>query len=357
MLTLSIPGKLLLAGEYAVLEPGYPCLVMAVNRFVTVEAFASSRHLLTLPSLGLSDVEWHAADGYVEMMPNNPRLRFVKQAIETVMQYIDEPERLSKQPFSMVVTSNLDEPESGMKLGLGSSAAVVVAVISALLELYGHPRDPIKLFKLAAITHLQVQGNGSGADIAASVFGGIIRYTTFNPVWLTRQLEHSSIPTLVNGDWPYFTYEQVEWPEALALSIGWTKSTSRTGPLVAKIQDFQTAYPEEYGIFLRASREAVDGLVQSLRSGQWRMAMEAIRANRMALLKLGEQAGVPIETPAISRLISIAEKYGGVGKSSGAGGGDCGIAVLDRKESVPALHRNWSQSEILPLDLEPFGGS
>src|SRR5690625_6487725 len=70
--------------------------------------------------------------------------------------------------ITLTIKSELDD-ESGVKYGLGSSAAVVTSVISALLTQF-LPEEPsaMLIFKLAAISHVKTQGSGSGADVAAS---------------------------------------------------------------------------------------------------------------------------------------------------------------------------------------------
>ena len=36
MIEVTTPGKLFIAGEYAVVEPGHPAIIVAVDQFVTV---------------------------------------------------------------------------------------------------------------------------------------------------------------------------------------------------------------------------------------------------------------------------------------------------------------------------------
>ena len=59
----------------------------------------------------------------------------------------------------------------GRSMAQGSSAAVTVATIKALAKFYDLKMSKDQIFKLAAIAHLDVQGNGSLGDIAASVMG------------------------------------------------------------------------------------------------------------------------------------------------------------------------------------------
>ena len=81
--------------------------------------------------------------------------------------------------YDMKVTSELDN-SNGRKYGLGSSGAVTVATVKALNEYYQLGLDLMTQFKLAALAHLDVQGNGSCGDIAASCFGGWIAFSTFD---------------------------------------------------------------------------------------------------------------------------------------------------------------------------------
>ena len=71
------------------------------------------------------------------------------------------------------------------KLGLGSSAAATVALIKMIVKLLGKGENPSLLLELALAAHRDFsKGLGSGADIAASIFGQTISYqiTDTNPV-------------------------------------------------------------------------------------------------------------------------------------------------------------------------------
>jgi phosphomevalonate kinase len=86
------------------------------------------------------------------------------------------------------------------------------------------------------------------------------------------------------------------------------------------------------------------------KTGNSSLVLEGITSNRRALIQLGQQAGVPIETPSLSALAEAAERLGGAGKSSGAGAGDCGIALID-KSQANQLYTSWREVDIQPLSL------
>ena len=82
-------------------------------------------------------------------------------------------------------TSSYIDAQSGKKLGLGSSAAIIVALVAAIKNC----DDPEKIKLLTHKAHKQLQGGlGSGADVATSLFGGLIKYqqenyTTKSLIW------------------------------------------------------------------------------------------------------------------------------------------------------------------------------
>lgn len=61
-----------------------------------------------------------------------------------------------------------------------------------------------------------------------------------------------------------------------------------------------------------------------------------------------------IFTPQLERLCAIADSIGVVAKPSGAGGGDCGVAVLDADAGgvADALNERWPRAGIQPLHLD-----
>nr|WP_261785767.1 MULTISPECIES: hypothetical protein [Corynebacterium] len=73
--------------------------------------------------------------------------------------------------------------------------------------------------------------------------------------------------------------------------------------------------------------------------------------------EIATQRGVAIETPALRTLITTALEEGWWAKSSGAGGGDCGIALAAPGVNPRALHERWTAAGIRPLNLHvsPMG--
>jgi len=348
---VKVPGKLLVAGEYAVLEKNQVAVVTAVSRYVTVTVTPSDQFYLQLPSLGIRDVTWTYKNNQIHTSIDDPKLKFIKAAIFAVYNYLDETAQLPKEPFTLLVESELDEETSGKKFGLGSSAAVVVGIVKALFQMAGDFSKET-VFKAAAVAHFMAQGSGSGADVAASTFGGIIRYTSFHPQWMAEQLKSGvKLKALIDHRWPYFSWSRLELPSDASFCVGWTRSPVGTAPLIRKMDDFKEKNPSVFQSFLQETAEAVSTFIDGVQEKNTDLTIKGIKLNRAALVRLGKEANIPIETQALKQLADIAEAYGGAGKPSGAGGGDCGIALVKGREQIDLLQAAWRNADILPLPL------
>ena len=130
--TAKAPGKLVLLGEYAVLE-GAPALVMGVNRYARVRIAAQSggECAVTAPDLGLKQIpmrigagglpDWKGAGDHAA------KLRLVDQVLRGLAHESLAP--AEGRGFSLHLDT-ADFFEAGaappVKLGLGSSAALTV---------------------------------------------------------------------------------------------------------------------------------------------------------------------------------------------------------------------------------------
>jgi phosphomevalonate kinase len=346
---IKVPGKLMIAGEYSVLEPDRRAIVVAVNRYMNAEIKKNERNLLSLPQLGLNNVTWDSDGVEVNFSSSDSKLTFIRNAISTFNSFIEE-NSIHPRPFSLLITSELDDI-SGKKYGLGSSAAVVVTTITSLFKFYELQPTAELIYKLSAIAHFKTQGNGSCADIAASTYGGWIQYAAFTSTWLLDELrKETPIRKIVEQRWPSLLIANITPPRDLILCVGWTGNVASTAPMVTKINQLRGSRPTEYVNFIESSEKAVSKLIESFEKNDVKSAITSLRQNREAIKQLSDSAKVNIETPKLKTLIQLANKYGS-GKTSGAGGGDCGIAFVQDEKDAKHLHNEWNLEDILPLHL------
>ena len=250
----------------------------------------------------------------------------------------------------MKIDSELDSP-SGKKYGLGSSAAVTVATVKALCQYYGLNVTLDQLFKLAAIAHFEVQGNGSLGDIATSVFGGWLEYHSFDRQWLKTARHNYSLSELLAKTWPGLKIKSLPVFDRLNLLIGWTGSPASTSNLVDKVELSKEERRKKYLKFVHESSKCVEQMETSFQKHDLPGIQQCLRKNRNLLENLHEITGVEIETPTLKYLIKSAESFGGAAKTSGAGGGDCGIVLIDSSIDTTPLLDEWTKHDIIPLDL------
>ena len=218
--TGSAPGKLYIAGEYAVVEPGHRAVLVALDRFITVRAAAaegSGRISSDLYEDG--PLTWRRRAGDSMAQAPDRAGDYVISAIRAVERMVLETGG-GLRLFDLDISSELDDA-GGRKLGLGSSAAVTVAAVRAVAGLYGLPLDDLAVYKLALLATDAVQPIGSGGDIAAAAFTGWVAYASPDRAWLRRARTRMSTGELVRARWPRLSIRRLPAPD-LRLRAGWT---------------------------------------------------------------------------------------------------------------------------------------
>jgi len=341
----------MVAGEYAVLEPNQSLVVTAVNRFIFVNIKSSKSNKLSLTDFQLNEINWTYDYGKMRLDLEDKRTSFVQEAMEVTFTYLEE-QSVPITPVHMTIKSELDD-ESGNKYGLGSSAAVVTGVVTALLTKYLH-EEPSKdlIFKLSAIAHVKVQGSGSGADIAASTYGGMLEYKSFQANWLLNEIKQTNkVTQIIKKSWKYLHIKKLNFPKDWHMLVGWTGSPASTAKLVPQVLAYKDKNEENFTNFLGKSAKAVIAILSGIETKNIDRFYLGIKQNRQALAEIGQLADVPIETPLLYELQKIAEEEGGAGKLSGAGGGDCGIAFTDQQERIKKIKKKWEEYGIQNLEM------
>ena len=351
MIRVQAPGKLFIAGEYAVVEPGEPAVLVAVDRYVTVELSEShDRGRISSEQYGRLPVVWTREDDRVVADQDHRPFDYVFSAVTTLEQLVAE-RRLTPRFYDIRISSELDDV-SGRKFGLGSSAAVTVATVRALDEFYGLGLGPVERFKLALLATVRVSPNASGGDIAACTFGGWIAYSAPDRADVLAAWRAEGVSATLAHDWPGFSVRRLREPEGLRLVVGWTGQPASTERLVGSVQHRKAPEETHYAAFLADSRACVRALVAALEAQDAPAASAALRRARAVLGDLASRAGLEIETPALTALCESAAEIGAAAKSSGAGGGDCGIVLAPAGADVGRMLREWEQHDIRHLAVE-----
>jgi phosphomevalonate kinase len=261
------PGKVVLSGAYAVLH-GAPAIVSAVARYVTVDTSRPAE--LVTPEV-----------------------------------------RAALEPGEQAPWFDASElRQDGRKLGLGSSAAILVASLYAL-DCEANPghseiHRKARISARARQAHHLAQGGGSGVDIAASTLGGTLLY----------QLR----PTGIHS-------RSLHLPPAAQVEIWTCPVSASTRDLLSAVAELARRAPSLHHETMAEQTQASEQAVDAVFADRAEAFIAALRAQQRALTTLGSAAGVPIVTKELAALGPVAEAEGGVLLPAGAGGGDIALFV------------------------------
>ena len=323
-------GKLYWAGEYAILEPGQLALIKAIPIYMTAEIKASNNYRLYSDMFSYS----------VDLRPDSS-YTLIQETVALVEEYLTA-QGVELQPFSLDIRGKMER--DGKKFGLGSSGSVVVLVIKAMLAFYERLADRELLFKLASAVLLKRGDNGSMGDIACIVSENLVLYQSFDREKVADWLEKEELQAVLDRDWG-FLIESIEPGLEFDFLVGWTKEVAVSSHMVKQIKNHMDAS------FLQASKETVANLVKALQTGHEEKVIEQLEQASLLL----EDLSSDIYTPSLRQLKNASRDLKAVAKSSGAGGGDCGIALSFDQDSTTLLKKRWADLGIEFLYQERIG--
>ena len=290
----SAPGKIVLSGEYAVLWDA-PAVCMAVNRraVATVSPSADGECRLETPGFDSMD-----------------RYR--------VLDALLGGERPANQ-YTLDTTAFF---EAGRKTGIGSSAALTVALAAAISA-------STDVADMAMAAHHRLQGGqGSGVDVAAAVHGGLIEYT---------RSEARARP--------------LPWPDGLAYRVIWTGVPASTERQLAKLAAAATG-PSRSALLLAAPR-----MCEAWRSGDAAAVLAEYVPYIGVLRQFSIDHDLGIFDAGHDELTDAAMVDGLVYKPAGAGGGDIGVLFGRSDDELDAFLQRHARlvNGILDCELDPAG--
>ena len=330
MIAVKTCGKLYWAGEYAILEPGQLALIKAIPIYMKGEIAFSDSYCI------YSDM----FDFAVDLTPN-PAYSLIQETISLVEDFLVNRGQ-TLRPFSLEIRGKMER--EGKKFGLGSSGSVVVLVVKALLALYNLSIDQDLLFKLASAVLLKRGDNGSMGDLACIVAEDLVLYQSFDRKKVAAWLQEESLATVLERDWG-FSISQVQPGLECDFLVGWTKQVAVSSQMVKQIKQNIDQN------FLTSSKATVVTLVEALEQGHAEKIIEQVETASQLL----EGLSPDIYTPSLRQLKQASQDLLAVAKSSGAGGGDCGIALSFDAQSTETLKNRWANLGIELLYQERIG--
>jgi phosphomevalonate kinase len=133
------------------------------------------------------------------------------------------------------------------------------------------------------------------------------------------------------------------------LLVGWTGTPASTATLVQRYLAARNGGAAKRAVFVQDSRACVAMFLQAL--GQGTVSEAALNSNGDIIEQLGAALGMTLATSRLRTLVALARQQGAGAKLSGAGGGDCGIALTRQPAVADRIRDAWRAAGIVPLDL------
>ncbi|MDX2013987.1 MAG: phosphomevalonate kinase [Myxococcaceae bacterium] len=336
--TLSAPGKLFLAGEYAVLWGGLARVLAVGPRARAFVRPRTDRRVDVLLAEGRLSGDATPA-GVRWETPPTPGFQFVARTLDLALRAVGQDGPGFSVAFESSPTVN------GHKLGFGSSARACVLAAEAARVAMGATFDALKL---ALVAHASAQGGkGSGADVAACFAGDVVRYRRADVSALLTAANAGGFGGALARSTPVDLW-RVSSPR-LPLLYVFTGQSASTPGLIAEVERrLDEAARQRFVAQSDALGQALDEALGRGDFGATRAATDALQA---LLFSLG-----PTRTESIERIIALSTSSGCVAKQSGAGGGDGCLVVAPDEAAREAARAVFEARGLVASPVEPEPG-
>lgn len=288
--TASAPGKAILFGEHAVVygQPAIAAPVTQVCARATVTANIrdeSGQVMVDAPDIGLKTP-------FCELSKDDP----IATAIDGVMRYL----KVARLPAcTLKITSTIP-----VASGLGSGAAVTVAITRAMAGFLGQPLPDEIVSELAYEVEVIHHGTPSGIDNTVITYAKPVFFAKRQPI------------------------EVVNIKEPFTILIGDTGISSPTKETVGDVRVAWEATPNHYEQLFKAIGNITRSARQAIKTGNNKKLGPLMDENHQILQEMG------VSSPELDRLVATAKEAGALGaKLSGGGRGGNMIALVDERNA------------------------
>lgn len=282
----SAPGSLMLLGEYAVLH-GKQALVCAIDKRISV--------IITPRSDKQIDI---SSSLYGHYSTDLSRIK-IEKPFHYVLGVLQHVQAKLRYGCHIEIVSEFSD-----RMGLGSSAAVTVATLAAFISWLNIKMSPLDLLRQARNVIRQVQGVGSGADIAASIYGGIVGYQT-QPLFAEKLSSLHPLTVLYAG------------------------FKTPTAEAIKRVQQSFANYGNLFRHLANSIGQCATEGIQLVRKSEWHKLGDIMNIQQGLMESLGV-GGAPL-----TDMVQDLRKQSGIigAKISGSGLGDCVVGLGQLSEA------------------------
>lgn len=290
MIRVSAPGKLMLAGEYTVASADGPALAVAVDRRLEV-------------TIEVGGARWRVSSEGLRLNEADP------EAVPLIARALSLVPGL---PDAGHIRIQSDLGVGPDKPGLGGSAALCAAIHAGLHRVAGSD-EGLSIGGAIDLHRSAQDGHGSGYDVATCITGGV---TLFD--------RRHGAPTA----------RRVGWPEGLYGDVFFTGHGASTVALLERVACWQAEDPDDMRAYLTPLAEETRELVDAWLIGDVPRILTAAAQVQEELDAFDRAGEIGIYGGGQMQLLAAIEDAGAVGRTSGAGGGDCLWALSSRPATL-----------------------
>ena len=307
----SVPGKVILFGEHFVVY-GINAILCSINKRITVTSQIIDEKKIRIKSdignMEISTDLLSTPDRSMDLM--KPFLYIAKKALER-----------SEKNVGIEIKIDSEIPAG---IGLGSSSACCVAVVASVMGLFEKlPKEEI--LKIAIEAERTIFENTSGADCTVCTFGGLIQYD------------------LKNG------FKKINSKANFDLVIANSNQTHFTNEIVENVRRFRENNEDLFASFCEQESTIIQNALVNLERNDLASLGLLMSKNQDLLERIN------ISTEKIAFLIREAKKTSFGAKITGAGGGGCIIALVDKSNIEKTLSNLKEHSECFSAKID-FNG-
>ena len=341
-------GKLYISGEYSILTAGQSAIIKNVNIFMEsrISFLDTDEYMIFSDMFDYKltlEKDTFNNENILQNFDKNYLL--ICETISVMSEYL-KLKNLEIKPFELEITGKMER--DGKKFGIGSSGSVVILTIKSILSLYNLEVSKEMLFKLSSYVLLKRGDNGSMGDIACISYENLIFYRSFDRKRIRELIEKETLEDVLETDWNYeiselyFNEKELNQKDKNSLSCeflaGWTKEPAISKDLINIVKSSIC----ESENFLKDVEEVVKKLREAIKNGDKLAIKECIDENGKLLENLDEN----IYSKKLKELVSATQGLDICAKSSGAGGGDCGIAFSFDERDTNIVVEKWKKLGI-----------
>lgn len=334
-------GKLYIAGEYSILTAGQSAIIKNVNIFMTSKINFSDRYTIFSDMFDY-DITLDKNIFDKEISQNfDKNYSLICETISIMNEYL-KLNNLETKPFNLEITGKMEK--DGKKFGIGSSGSVIVLTIKSILGLYNLKISKEMIFKLSSYVLLKRGDNGSMGDIACISYENLIFYKSFDRKKIAELIKKETLENVLKTNWNYEISELHFNKNNLNCEflVGWTKEPALSGDLVNIVKNSINKN------FLKNIETIVKKLREAIKNGNKLTIKKCISENGNLLENLNKN----IYNKKLKDLVTSIQNLDICAKSSGAGGGDCGIAFSFNENDTKIIIDRWEKCGIKLLYTE-----